>query len=224
MIKACIFDCDGTLLDTLLSIAVSANRALKDYGLEEIPVEDYKRMVGDGAGELVKRCLKKAGGGDFEKVYKRYREYFTENCMYEVKPYEGICEMLEKLKGQGMMSAVLSNKPHLETVDVIEKSFPKGTFEMILGADPKLPRKPAPDGALKIAKCFGMKPEECLYIGDTNTDMQTGNSAGMQTVGVLWGFRERKELEENQARFIVSKPEEILQIPSQVRSKPSISR
>lgn len=215
MIKACIFDCDGTLLDTLVSIAYNANLALKDYGFLEIPTEEYKKMVGDGAQELIRRCLKRCGdaqGEHFNEVYKRYQEYFKEGCMYQVKPYDGIEGVLEGLKERGIKTAVLSNKPHEQTLDVITETFRKDVFDMVLGYKPEIARKPAPDGAWKIMDKLNVKKEECLYIGDTNTDMQTGNAAGMHTIGVLWGFRDLKELEENHAEYIIGHPREILDI------------
>lgn len=212
MIKACIFDCDGTLLDTLISIAYCANLALKDYGLEEIPVEEYKHLVGDGAYVLIDRCLRRTGGDGqslFESVFTRYMDYFQEGCMYQVAPYAGIAELLQGLRSAGIKTAVLSNKPDDQTKKVIAECFENELFDLVLGYREEIPKKPAPDGALFIAKVLGVKPEECLYIGDTNTDMQTGNSAGMNTVGVLWGFRERAELEENKAAHIVAEPKEI---------------
>lgn len=215
MIKVCIFDCDGTLADTLVSIAYNANRALKNYGYMEIPVEEYKRLVGDGAQELIRRCLKRCGDEkctQFEEVYKRYREYFKEGCTYQVKPYDGIPELLIQLRKRGIKTAVLSNKPHEQTIRVIYHAFPEDTFDMILGFKEEIPKKPAPDGAWKIMEEFQAEAEECLYIGDTNTDMQTGNAAGMHTVGVLWGFRDRKELEENRAEYIAEHPLQILKM------------
>lgn len=215
MIKVCIFDCDGTLLDTLVSIAHNANLALKDYGFAPIPVPEYKKMVGDGAKELIRRALKRSGDlscAHYEEVFARYREYFKEGCLYQVKPYDGITELLKELTENGIKTAVLSNKPHPETLHVIEKNFEEGTFEEILGYKDSIKRKPAPDGANLLRQKFGVEAGECLYIGDTNTDMETGNAAGMHTVGVLWGFREKEELVECGAEFIVSEPLEILRI------------
>lgn len=212
MIKACIFDCDGTLLDTLVSIASNANKALKDYGFQEIPTEEYKHMVGDGARVLIQRCLRRAGDLEclqFEPVYQRYREYFKEGCLYRVIPYEGIQDLIEELKTRGIRRAVLSNKPHEQTLSVISATFDEGDFDVVLGLKKDGKKKPDPAGALEIAGILGVKPEECLYIGDTDTDMQTGNGAGMHTVGVLWGFRDREELEKNHGEFIVERPCEI---------------
>lgn len=212
MIKACIFDCDGTLLDTLESLAYCANRALRDFGFREFPREDYKYFVGDGAANLIRRCLKKAGDEQcsrFDEVFARYKEYFAVDCMYEVKPYDGIVELLGELKARGIAAAVLSNKPHIQTQKVIADTFAQGMFAHIQGQAEELPIKPAPDGALLIAKKLNVRPQECLYIGDTDTDMKTGNAANMHTVGVLWGFRERRELEEHHAEFIAAHPKEI---------------
>ena len=215
MIKACVFDCDGTLLDTVVSIGYCANRALRDFGFCEYGMDDYKKFVGDGAATLIRRCLIHAGDSNcdyFEDVFKRYMEYFAVDCMYEVEPYEGIVETVRELKKTGIAVTVLSNKPHAQTLKVIEDTLGTQTFEYVQGQMEGIAIKPAPDGALAIAKALNVEPEECLYIGDTGTDMKTGNAAGMHTVGVLWGFRGRQELVENHAENIIEKPQEMLQL------------
>ena len=199
--KACIFDLDGTLCDSVESIAWSANRALRDFGMREAATEQYKIFVGDGVDVLIQRLLR--FGGDeacenFERVRERYMEYFKEGCLHNVKPYPGIVEALKELKKQGAKLAVLSNKPDANTKNVIRTVFPEeGLFDWVQGQSGAFPRKPDPAGALYIAEQFGVKPEECMYLGDTSTDMKTGTAAGMYTVGVLWGFREERELREN---------------------------
>lgn len=215
MIKACVFDCDGTLLDTLQSLTYCGNRALRDFGFQEFECDDYRYFVGDGAANLVRRALKKAGDetcSHFEEVFRRYKEYFAADCMYEVKPYRGIPETLKELRKAKIACTVLSNKPHAQTLQIMEDMFEAGTFAAVQGQQDGLPIKPAPDGALRIAEKLGVSPKECLYIGDTGTDMQTGNSAGMHTVGVLWGFRDREELMENRAEEIIKEPKEILEL------------
>lgn len=132
--------------------------------------------------------------------------------MYEVKPYPGIPELLEGLKKLGIPIAVLSNKPHLQTISVVEKIFGKGYFDAIQGQCAEIARKPAPDGVYYLLDKFQVSADECLYIGDTATDMMTGNAAGAFTVGVLWGFRDREELEAHQADAIVAQAEEILKL------------
>lgn len=212
MYKVGIFDLDGTLADTVDSMAYSANLALRELGLPEQPAERFKHFAGDGAKELVKRCLIASGDAScsrFEEMQRLYRMYFSKYCMYHVQPYDGILHLLEAMRQKGMKIAVLSNKPHAQAVDVVESIFGKGYFDYVQGQTETVPRKPNPTGALRIAEYFGVKASECLYMGDTNTDMQTGKAAGMFTAGVLWGFRSRAELEENHADVIVGHPSEI---------------
>ena len=220
MYKVCIFDLDGTIADTVESIAHVGNQTLRAFGLPEIPVKDYNFYAGDGADVQVKRMLAAVPGGDkvdYEEVRTQYRKWFAENPFYHVKPYDGILELLEGLKAQGIKIAVLSNKPHGAAVEVVYKIFGQDMFHKIQGQTSEIPRKPSPIGALAVAKEFGALPQECLYCGDTNTDMDTGKAAGMFTIGVTWGFRPRTELEEHHADKIVDQPSEILELASECR-------
>lgn len=220
MYKVCIFDLDGTIADTVESIAHVGNQTLRAFGLPEIPVKDYNFYAGDGADVQVKRMLAAVPGGDkvdYEEVRTQYRKWFAENPFYHVKPYDGILELLEGLKAQGIKIAVLSNKPHGAAVEVVHKIFGRDMFHKIQGQTSEIPRKPSPIGALAVAKEFGALPQECLYCGDTNTDMDTGKAAGMFTIGVTWGFRPRTELEEHHADKIVDHPSEILELASECR-------
>lgn len=214
MYKACIFDLDGTIADTVESSAYVGNRTLRHFHLEEIPVEKYNFYAGDGADELVKRMLAAVKGTektDYEAFRTLYRKWFEENPFYHVKPFDGILELLDGLKKEGLKIAVLSNKPHTAAVEVVDKIFGHDVFHKVQGQTDKIPRKPSPIGALAIVGEFGVKPEECLYCGDTNTDMDTGKAAGMFTIGVTWGFRPRTELIEHQADKIIDRPSEILE-------------
>ena len=220
MYKVCIFDLDGTIADTVESIAHVGIQTLRAFGLPEIPVKDYNFYAGDGADVQVKRMLAAVPGGDkvdYEEVRTQYRKWFAENPFYHVKPYDGILELLEGLKAQGIKIAVLSNKPHGAAVEVVHKIFGQDMFHKIQGQTSEIPRKPSPIGALAVAKEFGALPQECLYCGDTNTDMDTGKAAGMFTIGVTWGFRPRTELEEHHADKIVDHPSEILELASECR-------
>ena len=129
-----------------------------------------------------------------------------------MKAYPGIPEVLARLKEQGAKLAVLSNKPHENTVNVIEKVFGPDLFDLVQGQSELFPRKPAPDGALYLAESLQAAPEECLYIGDTGTDMKTGKAAGMYTVGVLWGFRDRQELVRDGADCVIADAAELADI------------
>lgn len=211
-VKAAIFDLDGTLSDSIASIKYCGDRALADVGVGSFPESDYKYFVGDGAANLIKRALVAAGDTElskFEVAFARYKEYFAVDCMYQVKPYEGIPELLKALKRQGIKLTVLSNKPHLQTIDVIHSLFGEECFDIIQGQKDGIPIKPDPSGAFEIMKALDVKPEEVLYLGDTATDMKTGKSAGAFTIGVLWGFREVNELKEANADEIIKHPLEV---------------
>jgi phosphoglycolate phosphatase len=211
--KAVIFDLDGTLSDSIQSIKYSADKTMEAFGYGPFSVEQYKYFVGDGAANLIRRTL--IAGGDtklehFEEAFTLYREIFRENCMFRVRPYEGIRELLATLKAQDVLIGVLSNKPHEETVNVIETLFGKGCFNVIQGQKENVAIKPSPEGAFQILEQFGLDASDVVYLGDTATDMKTGKNAGFFTVGALWGFRERKELEESGADAIISHPLELL--------------
>lgn len=214
MIKACIFDLDGTLADTLESMAYVTNIIMQKFGLKTLPTENFKYYSGEGANMLIRRALRDAGDPElvhFDEGQKLYREMFDADPMYKVVPYEGMPETLKALKEKGLKLAVCSNKPHPAAVKVIAQLYGED-FDMVLGQSDRIRRKPAPDGPLFIAEKFGVKPQECMYVGDTSTDMQTGTAAGMFTVGAQWGFRDRKELLENGADAIAEKPLELLKI------------
>lgn len=215
MYKACIFDLDGTLTDTLESLTYSVNATLRELGLNQITDEQCKDFVGSGAGKLIERSLKAAG--DSELVYKEkamevYGRIFKENCTYHVAPYEGVTELLEELGNLDVKLAVLSNKPHLQTQDVVATFFGSDTFSSVQGQKEGVPRKPDPTAVFLLAEEMGVSEKECLYIGDSDVDMQTGVAAGVTTVGVTWGFRSREVLEENGAAYIVDKAKEIIPI------------
>lgn len=212
--KAVIFDLDGTLLDSIQSIKYSADKALEAFGYGPFTEAQYKYFVGDGAANLIKRAL--IAGGDtqcvhFPEAFARYKEIFLKNCMYQVVPYEGIPQLLAALKEKKVKIAVLSNKPHENTVRIIETIFGKGYFDWVQGQKDTVAIKPSPEGIFQILEAFSCKPEDILYLGDTSTDMQTGKNAGAFTVGVLWGFRNRQELEENNADAVIAQPMELLE-------------
>lgn len=214
MKKAVIFDLDGTLTNTLKSLWKSTNMALATAGLPPHEIDSYKYFAGNGAKELIRKSLIADGDTElvhFDSVMEAYNRIFEEYCMYEVKPYDGIPELLKALKERGLHLAVNSNKPQPRTVDVVEQIFGKDTFDLLVGQCEERKRKPAPDGVNYILEQLHLDKEDVLYIGDTCTDMQTGKSAGVFTVGALWGFRDRQELVENHADAIIEKPLELLQ-------------
>lgn len=213
MKKAVIFDLDGTLTDTLDSIKISVDKTLEKFGMGPFSKEQYKYFVGEGAGKLIERCL--IAGGDrkltfFQEAYVEYIKIFEEYCMYHVVPYDGIKELLINLNKMGVKIAVLSNKPHARTCDVIYSIFGKDCFDVVQGQTESIKRKPSPEGVFTILERLGLTADEILYLGDTGTDMQTGKAAGVFTVGALWGFRDKNELMENHADVIIENPCKLL--------------
>ncbi len=215
MYRCCIFDLDGTLVNSIWALTKSINDTMKQFGIDPIDTELCKRFVGEGYKKLVERAL--IHGGDktlhhYEEALIVYQRVFKECCMYRVKPYEGIPQLLEGLKEKKIQIAVLSNKPHARALDNVEGIFGKGYFDLINGQKETVPRKPDPAGAILTAEALGVKIKECLYIGDSATDMETGKAAGMDCAAVLWGYRGENELKACHPKYVIHHPEEILQL------------
>lgn len=216
MYYACIFDLDGTLTNTLESITISVNLTLREMGLTELTSEQCRRFIGDGARCLMERALEAAGDLEISgnlriaEAMERYGRIFDAYCTYHVEPYEGIREMLHALRTHGIKAAVLSNKPHSQAVQVVESIFGAGLFDHIQGQCDSIPKKPNPEGVFTLLELMEMKKEECLYIGDSDVDMKTGQNAGVQTIGVSWGFRTKEILLKAGGRDIIERPEELL--------------
>lgn len=213
MKKAVIFDLDGTLSDSIASIKYCGDRAIAPFGYGPFPESDYKYFIGDGAANLIRRALTASGDRElvhFDEAFELYKEYFAADCMYRVKPYDGIPELLAALKEKDIRIAVLSNKPHDQAVDVVESLFGKGYFDVIRGQREGVAIKPDPVGVFAILEKLSLTAEDILYLGDTATDMKTGKNAGAFTLGALWGFRDRRELEESHADAVIGSPLELL--------------
>lgn len=215
MYRACMFDLDGTLLNTVGALTYSTNLTLEKLGFKGLTPDQIKRIVGDGFKVQMERALiasKDEALSKLSEALSLYKENFAKYCMKDVVPYDGICHMLTYLKENKIKTAVFSNKPHDQAVECVEAVFGAGYFDCIRGEQPGTPKKPAPDGALLILGELQIKPSECLYVGDTNTDMQTGIAACMDTAGVTWGFRDREELLSYSPRYIVDHPSQIEEI------------
>ena len=213
MIKACIFDLDGTLTDSLESLVYSVGKTLDEVGLPAITRQQCQSFVGNGAKKLVEESIRAAGDTDLEKLdqaLEAYKRIFDVHCTYHVTPYEGIIDLLKALKMRGIKTAVLSNKPHRQTVKVVEEILGNELIDLAAGQKDNIARKPAPDGMFAIMKEFNVKPQECLYIGDSEVDAVTGSNAGVETVCVTWGFRTEEELKAAGAENLINKAEELL--------------
>ena len=212
--KACIFDLDGTLTNTLESMTYSVNLTLEELGLSKITKDQCRLFVGNGARVLMEKSLKAAGDTDASRIEEGmeiYGRIFDQNCTYHVTPYEGIPEMLKALKDKGIHLAVLSNKPDRQTVKVVKAIFGEELFDYAQGQKEGIRRKPEPDGVWYLMEQMHVSKEECLYIGDSEVDAATGRNAGLKTIGVLWGFRDRKTLETAGADDLIDRPDELLQ-------------
>ncbi|NLI82360.1 MAG: HAD family hydrolase [Deltaproteobacteria bacterium] len=210
--RAVIFDLDGTLLNTLEDLADSMNHVLAGAGFPKHPLEAFKKFVGDGMENLVRRALPGGVEKDAVSVGKYLtlmREEYGRRHRNKTRPYPGVPALLDGLVARSIPMAILSNKPHEATRRIAEDLLAGWRFEQVLGERPGIPRKPDPAGALEIAAHMGIPPERFLYLGDTDTDMITAVRAGMFPVGVLWGFREAPELLTAGAKVLIESPEDL---------------
>ena len=215
MVKGAIFDLDGTLLDTLESIAKAGNTMLKFFGYDPVAVKQYGVFAGNGADKLVERALtysKDPGLSHLPEAIRVYRECFAEFCSYRVKPYDGIVRMLDELVTKKIRLGVVTNKPHVNAVRLMKEYFGNYPFTHVVGQQEGFPQKPDPAGIFSVLRDWDIAPSECVYLGDSDVDMQTGNNAGCLTVGVLWGFRDKGELDENGAHHTIENPLELLDL------------
>lgn len=215
MKRLMIFDLDGTVGNTLGSLASTCNLVLEDLGFAPLPEENFKYYAGDGSREMLKRCLRDAGDRNadlIEEAQVLYNKYFKTGCTKNISIYPGLLETLKQLKQCELMLAICTNKAQPYAESVIHALYGDGFFDYILGEQPHIKRKPSPEGVFKILKALAVTPEECVYVGDTRTDMETGLAAGILTVGVTWGFRSRQELEESHGDIIIDHPCQLLEL------------
>jgi phosphoglycolate phosphatase len=213
--KAVIFDLDGTLIDSLEDLANSVNQTLNEFGFNTHEINAYKYFIGDGVKVTLKRATDyKADDETITKLHQRFKVIYKKEIDTRTKVYNGIYELLNTLEQTQYPKAILSNKPHNFTLDCMDKFFPNYTFVNISGQKNTIEKKPNPDAALLIANEFKKDVKDIYFVGDTKVDMQTAKNAGMIAIGVLWGFREEKELRDNGADFIVSNTNELYTILS----------
>ena len=193
-VKAIIFDLDGTLVESLPGIAASLNRALSMHGLPQHSHSAVRTFIGDGAKMLVQRATPQSTEETRTSIQKFFAEDYAVSWPAGTTIYPGISEMLAELSGQNIPLAVLSNKPHPFTVEIVEKLFPKNTFIVILGNREDLAHKPDPTGALEIAATLSLPPKDCTLVGDSTMDLDTAKNAGMKSIAVTWGYHDREHL------------------------------
>ncbi|NLC67883.1 MAG: HAD family hydrolase [Clostridiaceae bacterium] len=210
--KAVIFDLDGTLLDSIEDLADSMNTVLEEAGYPAHDIETYKYYVGNGMKNLVLQSLPEShkDSRSVEHFIQRMQEEYSRRWNKKTRPYDGIPELLDKLREKNIQVAVLSNKPDKFTKLIVKELLSSWHFSAVYGDREGIPKKPDPGGALEIAGMLGLQPKNILYLGDTGVDMQTANNAGMFAVGALWGFRKKEEILSNGAAALISNPLDLL--------------
>lgn len=191
-----LFDLDGTLLDTLEDLLDATNYALTSCGYPPRTLAQLRRFVGNGAANQIRLALpERASQAEIDHVLAVYKPYYTAHCQHKTQPYPGIPQVLAQL-GQRYPIAIVSNKPDGAVKALCRQYFP-GIFA--LGETPDCPRKPAPDMVHRAMDAIGV--QQAIYVGDSEVDVDTAKNAGLPCLSVLWGFRDREDLEQAGAQY-----------------------
>ncbi len=212
--RGVIFDLDGTLVNSLEDIADSMNTVLRTYGFPTHDVDDYKSFVGSGMTQLVIRALPEDARDEARIALCRdavLAEYGA-NYLKKTRPYDGIIDLITQLSRMNIERAVFSNKVDHLTKKIMAELFPHCHFAVVLGSGPEFPEKPDPKGVLAISSRVKIAPENLIYVGDSDVDMQTARNAGMSPAGALWGFRTKDELMANGAEYLLGHPMDLIPI------------
>ena len=209
--KLIIFDLDGTLIDTLSDIEHIFNYVLLKNGLEKKTKNFYKKNIGNGIENLLRKCLPDPFIGDYDLLLNSVRDRYESQLNTKTKIFDGIILVLEYLKKNKVKIAVISNKLHSLAVRSVKTYF--NSYEMkVIGAEGGFPRKPNPDSTLYLLQYFNCRSSEALFVGDSIVDIKTAQNANISSVGVLWGNGIKEDFKKQQSDFILEKPQEILEI------------
>jgi phosphoglycolate phosphatase len=213
-INLVVFDLDGTLIDSLGDLADSMNVVLKSLDFSSHPRDSYRHFVGNGIEMLVRRALPSEvlQRSDIPHIVSAVRNEYSTRWLATTRPYPGIPELLHELQSRSVATAVLSNKPDHATRAIVGELFAQHDFAVVRGALDGVPLKPDPTAVHEIVSRLGLSPQASAFVGDTPVDMATGVSAGMLTVGVTWGFRDRHELAAAGADRIIDEALQLLDI------------
>lgn len=219
MKKALIFDLDGTILDTLDDLADALNYALRTGGYPLRTLEEVRRMVGNGIGNLVSRGIQEGRESQSQEAVQAalatFKDYYADHCQDKTKPYDGVLEALGRLKEAGYALALVSNKADFAVQELRGVFFP-GVFDYVTGEREGVARKPAPDMVASAQAALGVTAGECVYIGDSEVDVATARNAGVDLVAVTWGFRTRADLVAAGADRFADTPQELEQVLKQL--------
>ena len=212
MLKAVLFDLDGTLLNTLDDLAASTAHAMRQMGLAPVTRDQVRQFVGSGARVLCERCLGEgAAEADVDRLQALFQAHYKEHLHDVTVPYPGVMDMLEALRALGVKRGVVSNKFSAATQAVCDLYF-GDLIDVVVGEGPGVRKKPAPDSLLAVMEQLGVTPEECAMVGDSPQDILAAKAAGCLAVGVTWGFRSREQLEEAGADVIVDSAEALVEL------------
>ncbi len=212
MVKFCVFDLDGTLVNSIGDIAAAMNRSLLKMGHKTYTNEEYCKMVGDGMYVLCQRALAGACDEEVKRLVSIYKEDYISHCCEKTVPYDGMIELVKELNKNGISCAILSNKPHEQVMEIAGKLFSKDLFSNIVGHSEKFLPKPDPASLLDLIESAGFKKSETAYIGDSDVDIKLGKCADVFTVGVAWGLRGEEELLSEGAEKIAYNAEQLKSI------------
>lgn len=208
--KAVIFDMDGTLLDTLEDLADSLNHTLALHGFPERTLDEVRSFVGNGAQTLVRRALPEASSEEtVQMVLNDYRAYYNDHADIKTGPYDGILQVLEELGKRGIAVAIVSNKPDA-SVKKLNKTYFGDRIPVAIGESSAVEKKPAPDTVIKAANELGVELRDCIYVGDSDVDIQTAKNCKIPCISVTWGFRGREFLKKNGGSIFAKDGEELL--------------
>ena len=220
MTTTIIFDLDGTLMNTLDDLHDSVSYALRQAGLAPNPKQDTRRYLGNGVRNLVNRSVEQAcptaDEALKERVFEIFRAYYVAHSMDKTAPYEGIPEMLKECKKRGFFTAIVSNKLAPAVKD-LHKAFFADSIDVAIGETPTVKRKPAPDMVdeairqLSLLHGRSIEKSECVYVGDSEVDLQTAKNSDLPCIAVSWGFRDRDYLVEQGAKTIIDCPDELFE-------------
>ena len=218
MTDTIIFDLDGTLLNTLEDLKLSTNYALKTFNYPERTLDEVRNFVGNGVSKLIERAIPHGKANpDFEACLKCFKEHYANTLQAHTVPYDGIIEMLTKLKNNGWKIAVVSNKFDIAVKDLCKRYF-NDLIHIAIGESEQTKPKPAPDGVFKAILELNSTVANAVYSGDSDVDVQTAHNAGLKCIGVTWGFRDINILNNAGADYIIDKPEEIFDILNKLNS------
>lgn len=211
MIKAILFDLDGTLVDSLEDIAIATNLGLEKLGYKTRKTEEFKYFVGDGIPKMLSRAAEQTDEKIIGVLKEHFFEHYSVHYADNTYAYDGMRELVLELKNRGYKVAVVTNKAQ-DMANVVVKKLYGEVFDLILGQRDGIPAKPDPTAAFMAMSELGVNSDECVFIGDSGMDVATAVNSGAIPVGELWGYRLEDELLANGARFIISKPSELLDL------------